>query len=459
MKFKIHSILVLLGLILLGQQSPALARIKGIAGGNPFLENSDFDFSMQIPINWIDDSIRLAAQVRQDASDDAWFIHNPESPDKQSWVRVEFLADAPAESLQELSVYITAKYPNLTWDPYSDKHMNGFRSNDIADPTDPSGIATTGRMVYFMSRRTIVSVSWRRHTQSHGSIDVSRTLDSIDRYAAPPIVKSIEVTPAGTVGPGDRLCYHISVDDLKSSFDSDSLVDFKIAGLSSTWIWDDIVWNDVTGAFDICLKLPRSLIGASSLAIQRMSIENKRGGSVRCDLLLTLSTPALQCAQQHDVLPVKVPEVVNSSPDLSPPKFKTLTVEEAGDQLILRGQVEDESKIAGGWLLLKQIPGRQEKIFIAPWQFSGGKLELKLSPFFGSGTIRVSEVILSDEHGNTSQLLPCDSVNANRNSSAKSASCDSMNYAQCTQSDHSQRDASCTGTDLPIVEYFVRPTR
>jgi hypothetical protein len=424
---------------------------RGTAGGNP-LVNPDFDFSMRLMPNWIQEQRVNAKAGVSDTPAEAWILHNTLPAEQQSWMSVEFYAGIQADSLEELESYLKTRYPDLIWSNHSDRSMHGFQSNQIYDPNDPAHMATLGRLVFFMDRKMIVSISWRRHPDNGGSADVTHLIASMDRYTAAPAIKSIQMLPGPQVRAGERACYQIRVDDLKSSFDEDSLREFKIAGLPSFWIWNDVKWNESTGAFEICLLLPKSISHRNDLLIERLQIRNEREQTSRCELSLGLTDPQLTCRTNFDRsgvpdrISMGLPEVENPNPDLSAPKIESLAVEINAGQYILRGTLQDDSAIAGGWLLLKETPGDSSTIFIAPWQIEGGSFSVNLTPQSTNGTRRVNEIILSDENGNAGRLMACP---------PEGLTCDRRNYVFCVNDTFKKRD-NCADTGIKIVEYFSR---
>jgi hypothetical protein len=424
---------------------------EGTAGGNP-LANPDFDFSMKNAPYWIHESRLRMTKAASDMPVDVWSLHNMESGDQQSWMRVEFFAGVPVESLEELGTYLHTKYPELNWDQYADSRMVGFKSNEILDPSDPNHVGTLGRLVYFMDRKMIVSVSWRRHPASGGNTDVTNLISSMDRYTAPPTIKSITMVPGGRVAAGARACYYIKVDDLKSSFNERSLREFKITGLPNYWIWTDLRWLESAGAFEICLNVPRSIRYRNDLIIEQLVIENERDRSIHCTLGFGFAEPQLLCRSSYnqEEQPVSVamslPEVDNAEPDLTPPKIESLTLDNEGGRYILRGVIREKSVVSGGWLLLKQIPGDDSEVFIAPWQIDDGKFVVDLSGQSTNGTRRVSEIIFADEHGNTSRLMVCP---------LEGMTCSPKNYVQCVRPREKAHE-ECSDTGIAIIEYFAQ---
>ena len=446
----------------LAQPSLAAAKaIRGIAGGNP-LVNEDFDFNMRLQPNWLKDPSRFAAEIAaSDAPVDSWFLHNKETADEQSWMSVEFYSGVAVESLPELRQYVSTKFPDLTWHDYTDSNMAGFLSNEYKDPNDQSHLATMGRIVYFMDRKMIVSVSWRRHPPGDGAEDVTTLIQSMDRYTAGPVVQSIEMSPAGRVNAGERACYTIKVDDLKSSFVTRSLKEIVVSGLSKSWIWTDVRWDESRRAFEACLVLPRSLTSTADLRVTSLEIENERSNSVYCSLNLVSRDPKLQCSRNGNysgpdvVFPqVRVSDLENNNPDLEAPKVTNIVMDQSNGSYRLRADISEQSKITGGWILLKQIPGGDQEIFIAPWQIGPNGFEIDFTEFSTNGTRRISEVLLTDEHGNASRLMPCHDYKKFTGSGLRKTlrSCNSASYVHCVGI--KAADETCNETNIPIVEYF-----
>ncbi|MEI6398070.1 MAG: hypothetical protein WCO71_04795, partial [Pseudomonadota bacterium] len=408
------------------------------------------------------DPSRFAAIAASDAPVDSWFLHNKETADEQSWMSVEFYSGVAVESLPELRQYVSTKFPDLTWSDYTDSNMAGFRSNEYMDPNDQTHQATMGRLVYFMDRKMIVSVSWRRHPAGGGASDVTTLIQSMDRYTAGPVVQSIEMSPAGRVNAGERACYTIKVDDLKSSFVTGSLKEIVVSGLSKSWIWTDVRWDESRGAFEACLVLPRSLTSTADLLVIKLRIENERSKGVNCVLNLAMRDPKLQCFSSGSVLagaestypPVQLADLENTNPDLEAPKVTNIVMDQSDGAYKLRAEISELSKITGGWILLKQIPGGDQDIFIAPWQIGPTGFEIDFTEFSTNGTRRVSEVLLTDEHGNASRLMPCDDYKKFTGPGLRKTlrSCNPANYVHCVSIKNVEE--TCDETNIPVVEYF-----
>lgn len=445
---------LLFAMLLLLDTTPLQAAFpKGIAGGNPTVSNSDFDFNMKRMGSWIDESeSKYFGGMYAGASDvpvATWFFRNKDPQPTQSWMNIDFFAGVPVTSVEELEEYLRVKFPEQLWHRYDDTNMIGFKSNEVRDPSDPEGLATTGRLVYFMDRKMIVSVSWRRHQSNGGVTDVSTMIASMDRYTAPPKIVSVNISSPHPVKPDDRLCYQIRVDDLKSSFTHKGLKEFKVTGIPNYWIWTDVQWNEDRGTFDICLNLPENITKGSELLLDSFRIENDRGRAASCKLLLITSPPELHCANKYGVN-LTVPDVENSNPDLAPPKISSITLEQTQQKYSLSGHVADDTDITGGWLLVKQIPGDETSIFLAPWQINRGRFDISLDAASGNGTRRISEIIFADKHGNTSRLMPCDQMLADGKMTSKN--CNSQNYVHCVSV--SENLQSCEDTGIAVIEYF-----
>jgi len=283
----------------------------------------------------------------------------------------------------------------------------------------------------------------------------------MDRYTAGPVVQSVEMSPAGRVNAGERACYAIKVDDLKSSFTTVSLRKFVVSGLSKSWIWTDVRWDESRSAFEACLLIPRSLTSSDDLRVTSLEIENERSNTVYCGLNLVSRDPKLQCSRHYNYSgpdavfpPVHVSDLENSSPDLEAPKVTSIVMDQSENAYKLRAEISEQSKITGGWIFLKQIPGGDQEIFIAPWQIGPTGFEIDFSEFSTNGTRRISEVLLSDEHGNSSRLMTCDDYKKFTGSGLRKTliSCNSANYVHCVGI--KAADETCDETTIPIVEYF-----
>jgi hypothetical protein len=142
---------------------------------------------------------------------------------------------------------------------------------------------------------------------------------------------------------------------------------------------------------------------------------------------------------------VQIAELLNSDPDFESPRVEAMSIEKHSGRVFLKGRIKDASRISGGWLLLKELPGDSSELFIAPWQIEDGSFEVDLTRQSSNGTRRVNEIIFSDEHGNASRLVVC---------LANKPDCNQSHYEHCVNSKKGNLE-SCADSGLGVVEYFV----
>lgn len=415
--------------------------ILGIAGGSHMV-NDDFDFILNMPPGW-DNLKNLDLREGNPEPADIWRMTNARVAGSKdaSTMKIEFFSSLPVKDLAALRMYVELHYPNYKWSDYVDQTLVGLKSNEMVDPSDSQ--AKIGHLFYFMDSNMIVATHWRKHPSNGGDRGVSDLILSMDRKTAPPVLRSAFYSTSGPIKPGESICLYLKVDDLKSSFQAASLMSVKLAGFPSGHIWQDVIWDEQTGRFNVCFKLPTSIAKPEDLKISELGIKNERGNALYCDI--RPPALALSCGDYlhpRYLIDLVPPVVENSNVDRIPPEMESLDIVQDDNRVIAKINAHDSSGLLGGWLEIMQIPGGIEKVLIAPWQFKSGVAEIDLTRYSTSGTRRISQIAFADKNSIAGTYVDCHFI------TDSSVACKPGTYAKCTE------DNKCTATQIPVVEYF-----
>ena len=360
----------------------------GTSGGNPAsYENTVFDFYVAAPRDWPCAGCPPAAR-RADPNGEQWRLDAPQSKNQ---LVAQFFGDYDAQDIDALGQRLGPTF----------KRRDRGALHGYANVDDPDH-ALDAVEYYLTAPRKVVRIeSHLDNTDQTRAYELTRVRRSMHRASQPPQITELKMEGArATYKPGDRACYLVGVDDLRSDSTVSSLQTFTIAGQLSHWQFKSVTWNADAEAFRICVDVTTAF-DADGLAITDLEVEDADGRRVSCQRNTAVTPPALHCrgwigvSMRYEIkMPLPAITVDNPAPDHDGPQVRAVTCD--GGRLSV-----DASDPSG--VMIGEVFQNELAQVLYPDELGAGH-SASLATIATRGLNTVSLIVVYDRNGNPTVL-------------------------------------------------------